>query len=182
MSKVKKDTKKKSQPMKLKIDVMDDLEEVESDIEKKIDDDIVDTNDIDEETIVGSDYDEEGSDEDVELSDEENKIPQQPMSENLHDTEYYRSINIVPDQKRITSDIMTMFEFSEVIGIRTSQIEKGSPVFTEVSELHDPYDMAIKELFDRKSPLKIIRRTLRYEQEEWKCNEMGFPFDIRSAF
>ena len=83
---------------------------------------------------------------------------------------------------RLTSDIMTMFEFSEVIGIRTLQIEKGSPVFTDVTDIHIPYDMAIKELFDRKCPLKIIRKTGRFEQETWSCNSMGFPFDVRSAF
>ena len=75
-----------------------------------------------------------------------------------------------------------MFEFSEIIGIRTQQIEKGSPVFTDVSELHTPYDMAIKELFDRQCPLKIIRKTGPFEQEEYSCNEMGFPADVRSAF
>ena len=75
-----------------------------------------------------------------------------------------------------------MFEFSEVIGIRTLQIEKGSVVFTDVSELHDPYDMAMKELFDRQCPLKIIRKTGRFEQEEYRVNDMGFPADTRSGF
>ena len=173
---------------KVKAKVMDDIEDAELEVEKKTelegenDDDvpgIIDPDDIDEETI-GSDY-EEGSDGEVELPEEASKISRD-VKENLYDTDYYRGIKVIPDYKRITSGIMTMFEFSEAIGIRTLQIEKGSAVFTDVSELHAPYDMAIKELFDRKSPLKIIRRTSKFEQEEWKCNDMGFPFDIRSAF
>jgi DNA-directed RNA polymerase subunit K/omega len=102
--------------------------------------------------------------------------------EDLHSSEYYRRIKIVSPEDRITSDIMTLFEFSEVIGIRASQIEKGSQVFTDVRDISSARDMAIKELFDRRSPLVIIRQTGLFEQEHWKCNEMGFPSDVRSNF
>jgi DNA-directed RNA polymerase subunit K/omega len=132
------------------------------------------------EDVVGSEYEEEESDD--ELPEEAEKLSAQQITEDLQDSNYYRTITVVPDNMRLTSDIMTMFEFSEIIGIRTLQIEKGSPVFTDVSELHTPYDMAIKELFDRQCPLKVIRKTGPFEQEEYKCNEMGFPADVRSAF
>lgn len=178
---MKKNTEK--QP-KMKVKVLDDIEDSEIDVKSKTDDD--DDDDIDEneddvyEELVGSDYEEEDSDE--EMPEEAKRLSKQPVSENLLDSKYHRTITVVPSNMRITSDIMTMYEFSEVIGIRTLQIEKGSPVFTDVSELHTPYDMAIKELFDRKCPLKIIRKTGRFEQEEYRCNEMGFPADIRSGF
>jgi DNA-directed RNA polymerase I, II, and III subunit RPABC2 len=172
---------------KFKAKVMDDVEDAELAVEKKEevdigDDDIIDPDDIDDDGIVGSDYEEEGPDDEPILPDEVNGLSQQNINENLYDTNYYREIKVVPDDMRITSDIMTMFEFSEIIGIRTLQIEKGSPVFTDVSDLHIPYDMAIKELFDRKSPLKVIRKISKFEQEEWKANDMGFPFDTRSSF
>ena len=102
--------------------------------------------------------------------------------EDLSSSSYYRKIAVVPDEKRITSNIMTIFEYSEVIGIRTLQIENGSTVFTTTDSLVEPRDMAIKELFDRKSPLKIIRKLSKFVQEEWSCNEMGFPSDLRSPF
>jgi DNA-directed RNA polymerase subunit K/omega len=160
---------------KVKAKVLDDVEdaEIESGKKKEIDEEEV-------KDVVGSDYEEEESDD--ELPEEARKLSAQPITEHLQDSNYYRTITVVPDNMRLTSDIMTMFEFSEIIGIRTLQIEKGSPIFTDVSELHIPYDMAIKELFDRQCPLKVIRKTGPFEQEEYKCNEMGFPADVRSVF
>jgi DNA-directed RNA polymerase I, II, and III subunit RPABC2 len=182
---------------KIKAKVLDDVEDAETFAEKKkISEDDDDDDDDDPNNIadpdddgdgdgddkpVGSDYEGESDDYD-ELSSEIDKKTHDETPENLYDTNYYREIRVVPDNMRITSDIMTLFEFSEVVGIRTSQIEKGSHVFTDVTLLHTPHEMAIKELFDRKSPLKIIRRISVLEQEEWKCNDMGFPFDIRSSF
>jgi DNA-directed RNA polymerase subunit K/omega len=180
----KKDAKKKvDKQKKVKAKVLDDVEdaEIESDKKKELDEEEAPELYEDEvEEVVGSDYEEEESDD--ELPEEAKKLSAQPITEDLQDSNYYRTITVVPDNMRITSDIMTMFEFSEIIGIRTLQIEKGSPVFTDVSELHTPYDMAIKELFDRQCPLKVIRKTGPFEHEEYRCNEMGFPADVRSAF
>jgi DNA-directed RNA polymerase subunit K/omega len=176
-------TKKVDKQKKVKAKVLDDVEdaEIESDKKKELDEEEAPELYEDEvEEVVGSDYEEEESDD--ELPEEAKKLSAQPITEDLQDSNYYRTITVVPDNMRITSDIMTMFEFSEIIGIRTLQIEKGSPVFTDVSELHTPYDMAIKELFDRQCPLKVIRKTGPFEQEEYRCNEMGFPADVRSAF
>jgi len=178
------DAKKKvDKQKKVKAKVLDDVEdaEIKSDKKKELDEEEAPELYEDEvEEVVGSDYEEEESDD--ELPAEAKKLSVQPITEDLQDSNYYRTITVVPDNMRITSDIMTVFEFSEIIGIRTLQIEKGSPVFTDVSELHTPYDMAIKELFDRQCPLKVIRKTGPFEQEEYRCNEMGFPADVRSAF
>jgi DNA-directed RNA polymerase subunit K/omega len=178
------DAKKKvDKQKKVKAKVLDDVEdaEIESDKKKELDEEEAPELYEDEvEEVVGSDYEEEESDD--ELPEEAKKLSSKPITEDLQDSNYYRKITVVPDNMRLTSDIMTMFEFSEIIGIRTLQIEKGSPVFTDVSELHTPYDMAIKELFDRQCPLKVIRKTGPFEQEEYRCNEMGFPADVRSAF
>jgi DNA-directed RNA polymerase subunit K/omega len=168
---------------KVKAKVLDDVEdaEIESDNKKKeLEEEEEEEVEEEVEEVVGSDYEEEESDD--ELPEEAKKLSAQPITEDLQDSNYYRTITVVPDNMRLTSDIMTMFEFSEITGIRTLQIEKGSPVFTDVSDLHTPYDMAIKELFDRQCPLKVIRKTGPFEQEEYKCNEMGFPADVRSAF
>jgi DNA-directed RNA polymerase I, II, and III subunit RPABC2 len=173
---------KKSLPVKIqkvKAKVMDDVEDAELAVEKKTefdngDDDGIDQDEIDEEGLFGSDYEEDGADDEDDVFKKNN--------EDLYNTDYYREIKVTPNDMRLTSDIMTMFEFSEIIGIRTSEIEKGAPVFTDVSDLNSSYDMAIKELFDRKSPLKVIRLVSKFEQEEWLANEMGFPSDVRSSF
>lgn len=157
---------------------IDDVVEEESDVDKDTefedeDEDVPETIII-EDDVVGSDYEEEEEDYD---------IPSEAKpEENLNHTDYYRKIKTIAPDDRMTSNIMTLYEFSEIIGIRTLQIEKGSPIFTDVEDLFDAYDMAIKELFDRKCPLMVIRKTGMYEQEEWKANEMGFPADIRSGF
>ena len=170
-----------AKPTKIKAKVLDDIEDEELQKEKKEEEEVEEIPDVVDqyEEEIGSDYEDE-SDDEVELQDV--NFHQKEEKENLYDTDYYRCIKVIPPEMRITSDIMTMFEFSEVIGVRTLQIEKGSPVFTDVEELNSPYDMAIKELFDRKSPLKIIRKISKFEQEEFTANEMGFPFDIRSSF
>jgi DNA-directed RNA polymerase subunit K/omega len=128
---------------------------------------------VNDDKDVGSDYEE------IDVDDATVEVE---TKEELHSSAYYRTINVVPDNKRMTSDIMTMFEFSEVVGIRMQQIAEGGQVFTDTANLVDPHDMAIKELFDRKCPLKIIRKLNKFTQEEWKVNEMGFPADVRSGF
>ena len=116
------------------------------------------------------------------VEDEVDDIPIVRDDVDSSNPEYHRKINITPPNMRITSEIMTLFEFSEVIGIRATQIEKGSPVFVDLTGLTDPRDMATKELLQRRCPLKIVRKINAHEQEEWSCNEMGFPIAKRSAF
>lgn len=109
---------------------------------------------------------------DADDDDDDDKVD---VKEDLRGSDYFRSIKVTAPHLRITSDVMTKSEFAEVIGIRTTQIERGSAVFTDVGGLCDSYNIAVKELYDRKSPLFIVRQTGMYTQEEWGCNEMGFP-------
>jgi DNA-directed RNA polymerase subunit K/omega len=68
------------------------------------------------------------------------------------------------------------------VGIRAGQIEAGCEIFTNVEGLTTARDMAIKEIFDKKCPLKITRKISKNKQEEWRCNEMAIPVDFRSGF
>lgn len=156
---------------KLDIDEVLSDEDKDTDVEDNTDD--VEIVEIDEEV----DFEDDDDDDDELETPTESKV-----EERLQDSEYHRVIKVVAPDDRMTSDIMTLYEFSEIIGIRSLQIEKGSPVFTDTLTLDNAYDMAIKELFDRKCPLKIIRKTGVFEQEEWKVNDMGFPADTRSGF
>lgn len=86
---------------------------------------------------------------------------------------------IIPKDKRRSSNIIQFSEMVEAIGIRISQIEMGSPVFTDTTGLNNVFDMAKKEFFDRKNPL-IIERKMKessniVEIEEWPVREMTFP-------
>ena len=154
----------------------DTVDDVVDPVDDAVDDPVDDTDaDVDEEKNVNN---EAGDSDYEELDDDDATVAE----EDLHSSTYYRTVTVVPDNKRMTSDIMTSFEFSEVIGIRMQQISEGGQVFTDTDGLMDPHDMAIKELFDRKCPLKIIRQISKFSQEEWKVNDMGFPADVRPGF
>ena len=87
--------------------------------------------------------------------------------------------NVNPDQKRWSSHIIQIPELTEAIGIRISQIERGAPVFTDVTGLHSPIEMAKKEFIDRQNPLILCRAMESKNGEmltdEWKVREMTFP-------
>jgi DNA-directed RNA polymerase subunit K/omega len=95
----------------------------------------------------------------------------------------HKSIVVVPNGDRRTSNIINDYEFTEAVGIRASQIERGSPVFTDVTGLSDPIKMARKEFYDRKNPL-ILERVIEqrgnvYRVEHFNVREMTFPIKDR---
>jgi len=76
-------------------------------------------------------------------------------------------IEIVPPDERVTSDIMTLYEVTEAIGLRAKQIEQGAPVLTNVEGITDPIEQAEAEMFAGKSPLVIERRLYGNKVEYW---------------
>lgn len=175
---------------KVKAKVIDDIEVVDGDSDDNSDDEKVvnttdDEGDTDDEDDEDNEDDEDDEDDEGDTDNEEEpekKDMDLKQRENVMDSNYQRIIKVTRDEDRITSNVMTIYEYSEVIGIRTTQIEQGMHVFTDVEGLESAHDMAVKELFDRRCPLKIIRRLGKFSQEEFKCNEMAFPIDIRSDF
>lgn len=149
------------------IDVIDDTDPVDIVAEEK-------EIDVDNEDVENSDNDED----DTVVAINPQYIEK---NEDYTNTNYYRIIKIVPDDERKTSSIMTMYEYCEVIGIRTAQIDKSGIVFTDTKS-QNSRDMAIEELHNRCCPLKIIRHMGNNTQEHWSCNDMGFPTDIRPIF
>jgi DNA-directed RNA polymerase subunit K/omega len=129
------------------------------------------TEDPDDPVENDSDFEDE-SDDDVDVN----------TNEDLHDSHYHRIIKIVPVASRVTSEVMTLFEYSDIIGIRTTQIENGAPVYTDVAGLISAKNMAIKELFDRKCPHIIKRRVGQFLEEQWSAREMAFPSDRHGEF
>lgn len=150
-----------------------------------VNDDVVDLSvddDGSEETALNENNMVEGGDDPLENDTPEYDVT---LTEDLLDIDYYRTTIIVPDEERITSDIMTMFELSEIIGLRSQQIAMKETVFTNVDNLTNTRDMAIKELIDRKCPLSIVRivkKGIKQMKEIWACNDMGFPIDLSNMF
>lgn len=82
---------------------------------------------------------------------------------------------IVKPEHRITSNILTIYEYTEIIGIRATQIAQGSPIFTNVNNITDPETMAKKELLDNRFPLCIQRYIGLDKYELWDPNTMAKP-------
>jgi DNA-directed RNA polymerases I, II, and III subunit RPABC2 len=53
---------------------------------------------------------------------------------------------------------MTKFEKIRVLGQRAEQIARGAPPLVDISGMDDAFQIALKELSERKIPLKIHRR------------------------
>ena len=82
---------------------------------------------------------------------------------------------IVNSEERITSNIITIYEITELIGVRSTQISQGSPIFTEVKNITNPIEMAKKEILDNKCPLYIKRHIGLDKYELWDPNTMIKP-------
>lgn len=82
---------------------------------------------------------------------------------------------IVKNANRITSNILTIYELTELIGVRGTQISQGSPIFTDVTGITDPMNMAKKEILDNKCPLSIKRYIGLDKYELWDPNIMIKP-------
>lgn len=92
------------------------------------------------------------------------------------DNDLHKEDIIVPREYRITSEIMSLAEYTRVISERAKQIENGSPIFIDVKNIHDPILIAEKEIKQKKSPMIINRYLTRHIKEEWEVNEMNLPF------
>ena len=119
---------------------------------------------------------EETETDDLDEEDESEYETEEPDDEQ---SKHIRTIYIIPNNERKSSEKMTQFELVEAVGIRISQIEKGGPVFVDHAELTNAKDIAYKELFERKNPL-TLRRIVKTEAdityvEEWKVREMIYP-------
>jgi hypothetical protein len=144
--------------------------------------------DFDEEDIEEEEENIEfGSDEIEDYRDLESKsikFANQTLDIDLTD-EHHCTLYVVPDNDRTTSQIMTLEEMTEAVGIRITEIENGAPCFTDVTGYTCPIEMAKKELLDGKSPYKLIREMSNKKGskvvEIWKINEMTLPITRRAT-
>jgi DNA-directed RNA polymerase subunit K/omega len=84
-------------------------------------------------------------------------------------------IVFVAPENRVMSEIMTKFEYTDVISVRAKQIENGGQCYTDVGNIDDPLAMAKKEIIDKKCPLDIKRPLTDKISERWHVNEMSIP-------
>jgi len=82
---------------------------------------------------------------------------------------------IIPDNKRNCRAVISDFELSKVLSIRSTQIATTGISFSEMKTIN-PIELAKDEIRLKKCPLKIMRRVDIYENipkyEIWSINEL----------
>jgi DNA-directed RNA polymerase I, II, and III subunit RPABC2 len=90
-----------------------------------------------------------------------------------------KTIYVHPDA-RVTSEVMTEFEYNHIVGIRAQQLANELKSFTEIGDLSDPIAIAKLEIANKKCPLSIKRVRTNFNSVEiaeyWEVNEMAIPF------
>eukprot|EP00752_Nemacystus_decipiens_P014753 g13136.t1 len=73
---------------------------------------------------------------------------------------------------RITTKYMTKYERARILGTRALQISMNAPVMVDIENETDPLKIAMKELRERKIPIKIRRYLPDGSHEDWAIEEL----------
>lgn len=134
---------------------------------------INDDDEIEDADLQDEDY------ENYELNEEDNELEEESKNDLTfidNDLENESKIQyIIKNDDKITSNILTIYEMTELIGIRATQISQGSPVFVDINYISDPIEMAKKEIINNKCPLYVKRYIGLDKYELWNPNEMVKP-------
>jgi DNA-directed RNA polymerase subunit K/omega len=91
----------------------------------------------------------------------------------------FRTVHVIPPEKRRTSNVMTEFEMTRAIAIRAKRINDTGNAYV-VPKFDDAIAIAKQEFLERKNPLILIRQislgnTSDVWIEKWKVREMVYP-------
>lgn len=88
-------------------------------------------------------------------------------------------MKIVPKNNRMTSEIMTKYEYTEITSVRAAQLEKNPDVIfldlKDMENITDPIRLAELEIEKKRCPLIIRRKIAEDIYEDWEVNEMSIP-------
>lgn len=77
----------------------------------------------------------------------------------------------------VSSNIMSKYERTTIIGMRATQFENGAQPLCEIpKDTDNVVDIAKKELEERKTPF-IVKRDLDSHVDYWKIEDMIIHFD-----
>lgn len=149
---------------------IDEDELITSDIEDNEVDDVVDNKDDDDDMDKDDDIDKEEDDDVIPVT--KKKIHH--IKFKSHDND--NKLIVVKPENRITSDHMTLYEYTSVVGTRATHISNGAPIYTSYDNLSDPIDIAKKEINENKCPLSVVRKLGNSNKIEiWEVNELIKP-------
>lgn len=88
----------------------------------------------------------------------------------------------IPDDKRMTTPIMTIYEMVRILGTRARQFELRAPPLIKGVEGLPPLQMAFLELIAHKTPFVVKRFLPGKLEEHWKVSELKIIHRIRDPF
>ncbi|CBH29170.1 BA71V-C147L (g6L) [African swine fever virus E75] len=84
-----------------------------------------------------------------------------------------QTLVIIPDNERITSNVLTTFEATRLVAVRAQQLAiNGSTMLKK--KYSSPIDIAKQELFNRKIPL-LVMRCIKVTPKVKKLLKYGTP-------
>lgn len=79
---------------------------------------------------------------------------------------------LIAKEDRTTRPYLTKYERARILGIRARQIDLGCPIYIEPGNLKESYDIAEKELEERKMPFVVRRFMPNGNYEDWEISEL----------
>ena len=95
----------------------------------------------------------------------------------IQETHYNNHVDILNNydilkKNNTTPPIMTLFEKTKIIGLRSQQIANGAPILVEIDKYIDNIiDIAEYELKQKKTPY-ILKRKVNDTYEYWKIEDL----------
>lgn len=79
-----------------------------------------------------------------------------------------------------TSPILTRYEKSKILGLRTEQISRGAKPLIDVTDSVfaglSPANIALEELRQKKTPMVVVRSLPDGRREYWRIRDMAILF------
>lgn len=93
----------------------------------------------------------------------------------MENINFYKDYDI---KKNKTEPIMNKYEYTQILGLRVQQIERGAEPLIKVTEdLNTPQLIAEEELRQRKTPF-ILKRKVGDVYEYWKIEDLSIDLDL----
>jgi DNA-directed RNA polymerase I, II, and III subunit RPABC2 len=73
--------------------------------------------------------------------------------------------------QNISTRLLSKYEKTAILGMRMEQLARGAQT-TVKFDMFDPYEVALKELHERKMPFMICRTLPNGEKEYWRLDDM----------
>lgn len=171
------------------VEEVDDAEEVEEEEveEDDADDELLDNGEEEEEADEETDgevvNDEDGDENDFSVESKichAKNLKKDIIALDDEDSAVYANLQWtkVPNEDRITGDIMTYYELVRILGTRGQMINLGAPALIETDANISPVQTAYLELLAGLTPFIIRRPLANKKYEEWRIDELKIIHDI----